>query len=89
MDVVSCCIAADALSCCAVALVAWFLLRRMIFVPLSSTRRMPVEKVEAVSVTALCTELVGVRCTPTFTCGDLLLGRRGLLFFGDLVILRD
>jgi len=24
---------------------------------------------------------------PAFTCGDLLLGRRGLLFFGDLVIL--
>ena len=26
---------------------------------------------------------------PAFTCGDLLLGRRGLLFFGDFVILNS
>jgi len=89
MHVVSCCIAADTSSCCAVALAAWFLFRRMIFAPLSSARRTPVEKAEAASATALCAGLVRARCAPTFTCGDLLLGRRGLLFFGDLVILRD
>ena len=89
MDVVSCCIAVDASSCCAVALAFWFLVRRMIFVPLSNTRRMPVEKVEAVSAITLCTGLVGARCAPSFTCGDLLLGRRGLWFFEDLAILKD
>jgi len=89
MDVVSCCIAVDASSCCTVALASWFLFRRMIFVPLSSTRRAPVEKVEAASAITLCTELVGVRCAPTSACGNLLLGRRGLLFVGDLAILKD
>jgi len=54
----------------------------MIFAPLSNARRLA----EAVSATTLCTGLVGARCAPTFTGGDLLLGRRGLLFFGDLVI---
>ena len=68
---------------------SWFLFHRMIFAPLSSAHRAPVAKVEAVWATTLCTGLVGVRCAPTFTCGDLLLGRCGLLFFGDLVILRD
>jgi len=50
-----------------------------------------VEIVDAVSVRVLCTGLSGARCAPASTCGeeDLLLGRRGLLFFGDLVILRD
>jgi len=64
----------------------------MAFVPLSNTRRTPVEKVETVSaitLLAFCAELVGARCAPTFTCSDLLLGRRGLLFFGDLVILEN
>jgi len=64
----------------------------MTFEPLSSIRRMPVETVETVLATTLpafCAGLVGVRCAPTFTCGDLLLGRRVLLFFGDLVILEN
>jgi len=89
MDAVSCCVAVDTSSCCAVALVSWFLFRRMIFAPLSSTRRAPVEKAEAVSAMTLCAGLVEVRCAPTFTCGNLLPERRGLLFFGDLVILEN
>jgi len=64
----------------------------MAFEPLSIIRHTPVETVDMVSVItlpALCTGLFGVRCASLFTCGDLLLlvGRRGLLFFGDLVIL--
>jgi len=53
---------------------------------------MPEETVDTVPATtlsaALCAVLIGgVRGDPSFTCGDLLLGRRGLLFFGDLAIL--
>jgi len=64
----------------------------MTFEPLSSIRRTPVETVDmvsAITLPAFCTGLVGVRCAPAFTCGDLLLGRRGLLFFGDLAILEN
>jgi len=89
MDVVSCCIAAVTSSRCTVALAAWFLLRRMIFAPLSSACRTPVETAEAVLARVLCTGLFRVHCAPVFTCGDLLLKCRDLLFFGDLVILRD
>jgi len=67
-----------------------FLFRRMAFEPLSIIRRTSVETVDTVSamtLPALCTGLFGARGDPSFTCGDLLLGRRGLLFFGDLAIL--
>jgi len=62
----------------------------MAFEPLSIIRHAPVETVDTVSaitLPALCAGLFGARCAPLFTCGDLLLGRRGLLFFGDLAIL--
>jgi len=64
-----------------------FLFRRMAFEPVSIIRRTPVETVDTVSAMTLCTGLFGVRGDPSLTCGDLFLGRRGLLFFGDLAIL--
>jgi len=61
------------------------------FEPLSNVRLIPVDAADAVSATtlpALCAVLIdGVRGDPSFTCSDLLLGRRGLLFFGDFAIL--
>jgi len=78
-------------SCCAVSNESRFLFRRITFEPLSKIRRAPVEMVDTVSamtLPAFCTVLFGgVRGDPSFTCGDLLLGRRGFLFFGDVAIL--
>jgi len=97
MDVTSCCIIVDVSSCCTVAIESYctvsiesrFLFRRMAFEPLSIIPRTPVETVDTVSAITFCTGFFGVRCAPLFTCGDLLLGRRGLLFFGDLAILEN
>jgi len=63
--------------------------RRMTFDPLCSIRRTPVETALTTTLLVFCAAPLGVRCVATFTCGDLLLERRGLLFLGDFVILED
>jgi len=49
-----------------------------------------VDTVSAMTLPAFCAVLFGgVRGDPSFTCGDLLLGRRGFLFVGTWPSLRS